>query len=83
MITIFHGSLRFKALDLCVLRQRVDFRFEHSPCAKPLTNTTSWRKRKNSFRTSRGMDKSGQEDCDEWTKMEIRPQERDAWTKLV
>ena len=29
------------------------------------------------------MDKSGQEDCDEWTKVKIRPEEHDAWTKLV
>ena len=37
---------------------------------------------KNSFRTLRYMDRSGQEDCDEWTKLKIRPQERDAWTKV-
>ena len=29
------------------------------------------------------MDKSGQEDCDEWTKLKMRPEERDAWTKVV
>ena len=32
---------------------------------------------KNSFRTPRRMDKSGQEDCDEKTKLKIRPEERD------
>ena len=29
------------------------------------------------------MDKSGQEDCDERTKLKIRPEEGDAWTKVV
>ena len=29
------------------------------------------------------MDKSGQEDCAEWTKLKMRPEERDAWTKVV
>ena len=38
---------------------------------------------KNSFRTPRCTDKSGQEFCDEWTKLKIRPEERDAWTKLA
>ena len=32
----------------------------------------------NSFRTPRCMDKSGQEDCDEWTKLKIRPEDPDA-----
>ena len=38
---------------------------------------------KNSFRTPRCMNKSGQEDCDERTKLKIRPKKRDAWTKVV
>ena len=38
---------------------------------------------KNSFRTPRGMDKGGQEDCDERTKLKIRTEEREAWTKVV
>ena len=29
------------------------------------------------------MDKSGQEDCDELTKLKMLPEERDAWTQLV
>ena len=37
---------------------------------------------KNSFRTPRCTDKSGQEDCDECTKLKIRPEKRDAWTKV-
>ena len=37
----------------------------------------------NLFRTPRCMDTSGQEDCDEWTKLKICPGVRDAWTNLV
>ena len=37
----------------------------------------------NSFRTPRCLDKNGQEDCDECTKLRIRPEERNAWTKVV
>ena len=29
------------------------------------------------------MDKSGQEGRDEWTKLKIRPECHDAWTKVV
>ena len=37
----------------------------------------------NSSRRAWRMNKSGQEDSDEWTKLKIRPEECDAWTKLV
>ena len=86
---------RFVGATPCSFRETSSFqhvgagqsRAMHKPSILGRNHCCATRKRANMslslIMASREWTKSGQEDCAEWTKLKNRPEERDAWTKVV